>query len=436
MHVLVLGGGVIGVTSAWYLARQGCEVTVLERHAGPALDTSFANAGQVSPGYSAPWAAPGVPLKALKWLFQKHAPLAIRPDGSLEQWLWLARMLANCNESAYATNKSRMLRVANYSRQCLIDLRAETGIRYEGRQQGTLQVFRTDTQWQAAQRDIRVLESTGVRYELLDRTAIANAEPALAEVADKLAGALRLPDDETGDCHRFTTELATLASQAGVRFVHGTNIDALAQDQAGRVIGAYADGALWRADQVVCALGAYTPKLVAPLGVSLPVYPLKGYSLTLPIASEPRAPVSTVMDETYKIAITRFDERIRVGGMAEIAGFDTRLRRRREATLRMVLDDLFPGATAAEAPTNFWTGLRPATPDGTPVVGRTAVPGLWLNTGHGTLGWTMACGSGQLLADLLTGTTPRISTDGLAIDRYQRPGWLGAGGRSPQPQVG
>ncbi|MEZ5651561.1 MAG: D-amino acid dehydrogenase [Burkholderiaceae bacterium] len=436
MHVLVLGGGVIGVTSAWYLAQQGCEVTLLERHDGVALDTSFANAGQISPGYATPWAAPGIPLKALKWLFQRHAPLAIRPDGTLEQWLWLARMLANCNERAYAVNKERMLRLANHARQCLIELRAQTGISYEGRQRGTLQVFRTPAQWQAAQRDIRVLESAGVPFELLDRPALAAVEPALASVADKLVGGLRLPNDETGDCHRFTTSLASRAAEAGVRVVTGSIVDRLEQDRRGHVVGARVNGRLWRADQVVCALGAYTPALTAPLGLRLPIYPLKGYSITVPIADARCAPVSTVMDETYKIAITRFDERIRVGGMAEVAGFDTRLARRREATLRMVLNDLFPAAAEAQAPNAFWTGLRPATPDGTPIVGRTALPGLWLNAGHGTLGWTMACGSGQLLADMITGRTPRIRTDGLGIERYGRSGRTAPAGHRPHPQAG
>lgn len=435
MRVLVLGSGVIGVTSAWYLARAGCDVTVLERREGPGLDTSFANAGQISPGYSTPWAAPGIPLKALKWLFQKHAPLAIRADGSLFQWVWLARMLANCGEDAYQTNKERMLRLATYSRRCLIDLREETGLSYEGRQQGTLQVFRSPAQWEAAQRDIRVLETAGVPFELLEGHEVARAEPALHAATERLVGALRLPDDETGDCHLFTRELARRARAAGVRFVFGSTVESLRRDATGRVVGVVADGRAIDADQVVCALGSYGRALLQGTGIRLPVYPLKGYSITVPIAQEALAPRSTVMDETYKVALTRFDDRIRVGGMAEVAGFDLRLDPRREATLAMVLNDLFPGAATSGAETNFWTGLRPATPDGTPIIGRTPVPGLWLNTGHGTLGWTMACGSGRLLADLVTGRATDIRADDLAIGRYSRRPQSSAPMR-PRPQAG
>ncbi|MEZ5739581.1 MAG: D-amino acid dehydrogenase [Burkholderiaceae bacterium] len=421
MRALVLGSGVIGTTTAWYLAKAGYQVTVVDRQPGPALETSFANAGQVSPGYSTPWAAPGIPLKALKWLFQKHAPLAIRPDGSLHQLQWMAQMLANCTPERYAISKERMLRIAGYSRECLIGLRQDTGIQYEGRQQGTLQVFRKPEQLQAAHNDIRLLREAGVPHELLTAAELARVEPALALVSDKLVGALRLPNDETGDCQRFTTELAARAAALGVSFQYNKTIERLIIE-GDQVTGAIIDGQPVQADQVVCALGSYSRGFLKATGLRLPVYPLKGYSITVELASAEHAPVSTVMDETYKIAITRFDQRVRVGGMAEIAGFDTRLNPRREATLSMVLNDLFPKATSMGSARNFWTGLRPMTPDGTPIVGRTPVRGLWLNTGHGTLGWTMACGSGRLLADLITGKAPDISPSGLGIDRYEKPG--------------
>jgi D-amino-acid dehydrogenase len=420
MRVLVLGSGVIGVTSAWYLARQGHEVTVVDRQPGAALETSFANAGQVSPGYSTPWAAPGIPLKALKWLFQRHAPLAIRPDGTLFQLSWLARMLANCTEARYAVNKERMLRLAEYSRDCLKALRAELGIAYEGRQLGTLQVFRTDAQLAALEKDVRVLREQGVPFELLGRDALARVEPALASASDRLVGGLRLPGDETGDCQLFTTRLAEAAGRAGVTFLYRTTIERIERRgdtiAAVRVRGPEGPRRL-EAEQYVLALGSYSRELLAPLGLDLPVYPLKGYSLTVPITDAAAAPRSTVMDETYKIAITRFDDRIRVGGMAEVAGFDLRLDPRRRATLEMVVTDLFPRGGDVRAAT-FWSGLRPMTPDGTPVVGATRWANLWTNTGHGTLGWTMACGSGKLLADLISRRRPEISAEGLAIDRY------------------
>ena len=416
MKVIVMGSGVIGTTTAYFLARAGAEVTVIDRQDQAGMETSYANAGQVSPGYSTPWAAPGIPLKALRWLFQRHAPLAIRPDGSLYQWQWIAHMLRQCTSARYHVNKERMMRVAEYSRDCLRQLRADTGIAYEQRSGGTLQLLRTAAQMQAITRDTEVLRECGVPFEVLDADGLARVEPALARVRDRVAGGLRLPNDETGDCHRFTVALAALAQAQGVRFVFGQSVQAL-QPSGNRIAGVVlADGQVLQADHYVLALGSYSRALLQPLGLELPVYPVKGYSLTLPLRDEALAPRSTVLDETYKIAITRFDQRIRVGGMAELAGFDQRLNPRRRATLEKVVSDLFPGGDLTQA--EFWTGLRPMTPDGTPVIGGTRIPNLFLNTGHGTLGWTMAAGSGQLLADLMTGQRPAIRTDGLALDRY------------------
>ncbi|WP_267397534.1 D-amino acid dehydrogenase [Pseudomonas sp. GM_Psu_2] len=416
MRVLVLGSGVIGTTSAYYLARQGFEVVVVDRQAGPALETSHANAGQVSPGYASPWAAPGVPLKALKWLFQKHAPLAIRLTGDSNQYLWMAQMLRNCTAARYAVNKERMVRLSEYSRDCLDELRQDTGIAYEGRQLGTTQIFRTQQQVEAAAKDIAVLERSGVPFELLDRDGVARVEPALAAVKHKLAGGLRLPNDQTGDCFLFTNRLAEEARRLGVEFRFGAEIQQLSAN-GDRIDGVRVDGELLTADHYVLALGSYSPQLLAPLGIRAPVYPLKGYSLTVPIVDAAMAPTSTILDETYKVAITRFDDRIRVGGMAEICGFDLSLDPRRRATLEMITGDLYPrGGDLARA--SFWTGLRPTTPDGTPIVGATRYRNLFLNTGHGTLGWTMACGSGRLLADLIARKQPQISAEGLDISRY------------------
>jgi D-amino-acid dehydrogenase len=417
MKVLVLGGGVVGVSTAWYLAKAGCQVTVVDRQSGPAMETSFGNAGQISPGYSAPWAAPGIPTKAVKWLFQRHAPLSIRPDGTAFQFKWIAKMLANCTEEAYALNKSRMMRLAEYSRDQIKALRAETGIAYQGRQQGTLQVFRKQAQLDAMAKDIAVLQECGVPFNVLDRAGCVAAEPALGRVQDKIVGGLQLPNDETGDCQVFTTELAKLAEGLGVRFVWNTPVEHLLSDGkriTGVVVG---KDEVLHADHYVLAFGSYSTQLVGSLGIELPVYPVKGYSLTVPITNANAAPVSTVMDETYKIAITRFDDRIRVGGMAELAGFDMSLNPRRRQTLEMVVGDLFPEGGNIPA-ASFWTGLRPMTPDGTPIIGGTRYANLSLNTGHGTLGWTMSAGSGKVLADLITGAQPEISVDGLAISRY------------------
>ena len=430
MKVVILGSGVIGTTTAYYLARAGADVTVIERQDGPARETSFANAGQVSPGYSTPWAAPGIPLKALKWLFQRHAPLRIRPDGTLFQLRWLAAMLRQCSPAHYAVNKERLMRVANYSRDCLRELRAETGIAYEQRTAGTLQLFRSQAQLDAVGRDTAVLRELGVPYQLLDRAGVLRAEPGLAGARERFVGGLRLPDDETGDCHLFTNALALRAQALGVHFRFGAPVSRLCVE-AGEVLGVElaAQGAdagpeMLRADRIVLALGSYSRALLEPLGLHLPVYPVKGYSLTMPIADPTSVPQSTVLDETYKIALTRFDDRLRVGGMAELGGFDLRLDPARRATLEKVVRELFPGGDLSRA--QFWTGLRPMTPDSTPVIGAAPLRGLWLNTGHGTLGWTMACGSGRLVAELLTGRPGAIRSDDLGLARY------GGGARQPR----
>ena len=418
MKVIVLGAGVLGVTSAWYLAKAGHEVTVIDRQPGPALETSFANAGEISPGYSSPWAAPGIPLKALKWMFQRHAPLVIQPKLDWQRISWMARMLANCTSSAYAINKSRMVRLAEYSRDCLGELRAETGIQYDQRMQGTLQVFRKAEQMDAAGKDIEVLRADGVPFEVLDRAGCIAAEPGLAGSADRIVGGLRLPGDETGDCFKFTNRLAEMAEAAGVTFRWGVSIEAL-EAEGGRISAVRTDQGRMSADRYVLAMGPHSPKLVKHLGLNLPIYPLKGYSLTIDIEDESRAPVSTVMDETYKVAITRLGDRIRVGGLAEIAGYDLRLNPRRRATLAKSVSELFGGSGDPDKAL-FWTGLRPMTPDGTPIVGATPIPNLFLNTGHGTLGWTMSAGSGRLVADLISGRTPDIAADDLGYARYLR----------------
>lgn len=419
MRVIVLGSGVVGVTTAYYLAKAGHEVTVIDRQPGPALETSFANAGQISPGYASPWAAPGIPLKAFKWLFQRHAPLAIQPDGTLFQLAWMWEMYRNCDASRYAVNKERMVRLAEYSRDCLRELRQSSGIEYEGRQSGTLQLFRTQAQFDGAAKDIEVLRQAGVPFEVLGREQLAGAEPALAHVREKLVGGLRLPNDETGDCQLFTSRLAQMACELGVRFEFDTSIDAL-DIRNGQVAGVRTskDGVTKQvtAERYVLALGSYSRFLLKEQ-FRVPVYPLKGYSITVPIVDAAKAPVSTILDETYKIAVTRFDDRIRVGGMAEIAGYSRELKQARRETLELVVNDLFPGGGDVERAT-FWTGLRPMTPDSTPIVGATPLSNLFLNTGHGTLGWTMACGSASVIADLVSDRVPAIHAEDLAVFRY------------------
>ncbi|AXU20211.1 D-amino acid dehydrogenase [Novosphingobium sp. ERN07] len=418
MKIAILGSGVIGVTSAWYLVQAGHEVIVIDRQSGPALETSFGNAGEVSPGYAAPWAAPGIPIKALRWLFMKHAPLILRPQPNMAMLRWIAEMLGNCTHSAYATNKKRMVRLAEYSREKLIELRHETGIAYDERSRGTLQLFREHDQFDGIAKDIAVLNSDGVAFEVLDRQGCITAEPGLAYSSESIAGGLRLPNDETGDCFKFTNALADLAKAKGVTFLTGCTIRRLATDM-GRITHVETDKDNIRADIYLVALGSYSPLLLLPLGLRLPVYPVKGYSTTIPIVDESRAPVSTVMDESYKVAITRLGDRIRVGGMAELSGYSSNLPQARRNTLDLCVGTLFPSAGDLRR-ASFWSGLRPMTPDGTPIIGPTKIPNLFLNTGHGTLGWTMACGSGQIIADLINGKRTAIQTDDLAVSRYQR----------------
>ncbi|WP_022681193.1 D-amino acid dehydrogenase [Sphingobium bisphenolivorans] len=416
MKVAILGSGVIGVTSAWYLAQAGHEVTVIDRQAAPALETSFANAGEISPGYASPWAAPGIPMKALRWLFMKHAPLILRPQFDMAMLRWMAAMLGNCNERAYVVNKSRMVRLAEFSRDRLIDLRRETGISYDERSKGTLQLFREQKQLAGIAKDIAVLKADGVPFEVLDPAGCIAAEPGLENSEVPLAGGLRLPNDETGDCFKFTNALADMAKAKGVSFIHDRTIGRLAVDH-GRISHIETDRGHVTADAYLVAMGSYSPLLLRPIGIRLPVYPVKGYSITVPITDEARAPVSTLLDESYKVAITRLGGRIRVGGMAELSGYSKGLPKARRDTLEYSVGSLFKGAGDLKR-ASFWSGLRPMTPDSTPVLGATRVPNLFLNTGHGTLGWTMACGSGHVIADIISGRKPAIDAHDLAISRY------------------
>jgi D-amino-acid dehydrogenase len=416
VKVLVLGSGVIGVTSAYFLAKAGHEVTVIDRQPAAGLETSYGNAGEVSPGYSSPWAGPGLPFKAIKWLFMKNRPLVIWPQLDPAQWMWGLALLRNCTAERYEINKARMVRIAEYSRDTLRDLRAEAGIQYDERSQGTLQLFRKQEQMDGTGADIAILKRFGVPFEVLDRDGCVAAEPALGHVREKFVGGLRLTGDETGDCFKFTQALAVLAKDLGVVFRQGVKIERIASDGR-RITGVVTDAGELTADRYVVALGSYSPLLLKPLGIRIPVYPIKGYSLTVPITDASGAPESTVMDETYKVAVTRLGDRIRVGGTAELAGYDLSLRPARRGPLDHVVTDLFPrGGDVSRA--EYWTGLRPMTPDGPPIIGATSLPNLYLNTGHGTLGWTMAAGSGRVLADMVSGRVADIDLEGMTIERY------------------
>ncbi|KJY88096.1 amino acid dehydrogenase [Vibrio neptunius] len=417
MKVVVLGSGVVGLTSAWYLSQAGCQVTVIDRQPRAAEETSFANAGQISYGYSSPWAAPGVPLKAMKWLLEKHAPLKIKPNLSPELLHWASQMLKNCQLDRYRINKARMLAIANRSRECLAQLNQQYDLNYQGRTQGTLQIFRNHKQLEAIEKDITLLEESGTRYQLLDAKECLIQEPGLANIQGTLTGGLYLPDDETGDCYLFCQQLQAMAEHAGVEFLFNTEIQHLNIQDNQVTSVATLQGEI-EADKFVVAMGSYSKKLLEQVGIDIPLYPVKGYSLTLPVINHDFAPQSTIMDETYKVAVTRFENRIRVAGTAELAGFDPALPDKRLATLNHVVSNLFPqGTDLTQA--EYWTGFRPMTPDGTPIIGATKIANLFTNTGHGTLGWTMACGS----ADILTGVITRADNHqykALSTHRYEK----------------
>jgi D-amino-acid dehydrogenase len=418
MKVLVLGAGVIGTTCAHYLAKAGHEVTVVDRQPGAALETSFANAGGVCPSFAGPWAAPGMPLKTVRWLFARHAPLMLRPRVDPAQWRWLAGFLRNCTAERFARNKARMQRIAHYSKACLIALREETGVAYDHGSGGVLQIFRTDEELEGGHRSAHVLESFGVPHRLVDAREAKLIEPALAD-AVPLAGALHLPADETGDCHLFTRKLADLLRQKGVVFQFNTTVERLVVN-GGKLDSVVTDKGPLHADVVVVALASEATFLLRPVGIDLPIYPVKGYAVTLPIDREDAAPRSSVMDEHSKVMITRLGNRIRAAGVAEVGGYDRTVARRQCEMVEKTAKELFPAA-ASNGSAEYWAGLRPMTPDGPPYLGRTPIGNLILNVGQGSNGWTQAAGCGRIVADIVSGRPPEIDLEGLTFDRQIRP---------------
>jgi D-amino-acid dehydrogenase len=343
MRILVLGAGVIGTTTAYYLAEAGHEVVVVDRRGSPGLETSFANAGGICPSFAGPWAAPGMPANIVRWLFARHAPLVLRPSLDSYQWSWLMRFLRNCSAERFARNKARMQRIAHYSKACLKELREETGIAFDHGTGGVLQVFRTKQELTGAARSSRVLAEFGVTHRILDAQGILAVEPALRGAAVKFAGGLHLPEDETGDCHKFTVALAELLHRRSVVFKFNTSVKQLASNGA-RISGAITDQGALEAGAYVVALGSASARMLRPLGIQLPIYPVKGYSVTIDLAADMQAPRSSVMDEHYKVMITRLGTRLRVAGVAELTGEDVSIRRSGPATLLRSLSELFPQA--------------------------------------------------------------------------------------------
>ncbi|MGS0895809.1 D-amino acid dehydrogenase [Burkholderia stagnalis] len=439
MHVIVLGAGVIGVATAWHLREAGCDVTVIEREADVAQATSLGNAGVIAPGYVTPWAAPGMPGKILKYLFKPASPLIFRPTLDVAQWRWIARWLRECEFERFRVNKQRMQRIAYYSRACLHAFRDRHPFDY-GASRGYLQLLRGAFDVEMAQPALKVLRDAGITFRELDAAGCTAIEPGLRWARQAPVGGIYLPDDEAGDCARFTRELRALCDANGVTFRFRTAVRTL-DVEGGKVRGvrvaARSDGdgelrdagrdvdardardARLAADAVVVALGVDSADLLRPYGIDVPVYPVKGYSATLAVVDDDKAPRAALMDESLKTAITRFGPTLRVAGTAELGNRRAVLRQQALDTLMKVLDDWFPHA-ADRTSARFWVGRRPMTPDGPPLLGASGVDGLWLNVGHGSTGWAMSMGSGKVLADLVTGREPEIDLSGLTLARYGR----------------
>jgi len=415
LHVIVVGAGIIGVCSAYYLRQRGFEVTVIERRSGVAQEASFGNAGIIAPGYVTPWASPGMPRKVLSYMFSSESPVLFRPNANPAMWRWLARWLRECRLQRYRVNKSRMQRVAFYSRAQLHELRNRLGIQYE-QAQGYLQLLRSARDVELLAPARAMLDESGVAYRMLEAAEVHDMEPGLSTTTP-LAGGLLLPDDESGNCTIFAQAVRRAAEDDGVRFRFNVDVQRILRD-GDRITGVLAGARTIPADAVLIAAATGSPALLAPLGIRIPMYPIKGYSATVALSDGAIGPQRALMDEAYKTAITPFANRIRIAGTAEIGDRGLVLREAALRTLIKVATDWFPGAGRFSG-AKFWVGARPMLPDGAPLLGPSPLKGLFLNVGHGSTGWAMACGSARVLADVISGTTPEIDLDGLTLDRYR-----------------
>ncbi len=420
MRVVVVGAGIVGVCTAWALVEAGCEVTVVERNRGVAQECSYGNAGMMAPAYVTPWAAPGMPRKVLSMLFAQHAPVRFSPAADPALWRWIVRWLGECGASRFRQNKSRMQRVAYYSRDVMDELRPRFGLSYE-RTVGLLQLFRTERDLALARSTIAFLTDAGIAHRLLSPEECRIQEPGLSDIV--FQGGLHLADAEAGNCPLFARQLRELAEQHGARFEFGRAVDAIRADNDGVTLQLRSDGGRddRRFDAVVIAAGIASAPLLRRFGGAPPLYPVKGYSASVAIREPTYAPLASVMDETYKVAIVRLGNRIRVAGTAELGdrvlSLDSKNAERAFATLLKVARDWFPGAASYQS-SSWWVGARPMLPDGPPVIGPTRHPRVFVNAGHGSTGWTMAAGSGRVVADVVMRRRPEIDLEGLTLARY------------------
>lgn len=410
MKVLVLGAGIVGVTSAWYLAKSGHEVMIIDRESGAGLETSFANGGQISVSQAEPWANPGAPAKILKWLGREDAPLMFRLRADPRQWSWGLRFLFECLPWRTRANTLRILRLAIYSRARLQALRRETGIEYDHLEKGILQIHTDEKEFEAARARLSLLLSHGLAVSVRTPPEALSIEPALGESQVKIVGATYAADDESGDAHLFSQRLAELAAGAGVRFGYNIEVERLL-NQGDSIQGVAVRAAgrkdVLTADAYLVSMASYSPFLLSPVGIRANVYPVKGYSITAPVKDPVGAPTVCMTDENGKIAMSRLGERLRMAGTAEVSGYDTSVSEARCAGIANRVRQIFPNAVDYEN-VRKWAGLRPATPTNVPLIGRTRYSNLYLNTGHGTLGWTLGCGSAAAIAQIVSGHSTEV----------------------------
>ena len=411
MKVIVLGAGLLGVTSAYFLRQQGHEVTVVDRQASPAAETSFANGGQISVSHAEPWANPSAPLKVLKWLGQEDAPLLFRIRSDMRQWLWGLQFLRECTPARTRHNIEQIVRLGTYSRDTLQQLRRDIGIAYDERTQGILHFYTSEKEFDGAEGPAAQMRALGCDRRVISADEAVKIEPALRHIRPQLAGATYTAEDESGDANRFARELVRRCEADGVQFLMSHTVTALREvgGSIDHVEATDAEGRFQRlrGDAYVLAMGSLSPLVAQPLGISLPVYPAKGYSVTMPVKDASMAHQVSLTDDEYKLVFSRLGDRLRIAGTAELNGYDRDLNRVRCEAIVKRVEQLFPGAGDASQ-AQFWTGLRPATPSNVPIIGRSKLANLFLNTGHGTLGWTHSCGSGKSIARIVSGLKPEV----------------------------
>lgn len=436
MRVIVLGAGIIGTSTAWHLMRRGHEVTLVDRQPQAAQETSYANAAQISVSFCEPWANREAPWKALKWMFDREAPLLWRPQFDADQWAWLLRFLGQCNDRAFERNLAQIVALGRYSHETLKAMVAETGIEYHRSQRGIAHYYVDQQAYDGAGKAAELMARHGVLRRVVDRDELLRIEPALKAFAHRIVGGTYTQTDEHGDARVFTEKLAELCHDKGVHTLYSHHIEQLAIEggRIRRVVIKHVQTGITKvleADAVVVACGAYTTPLLRTVGIRVPIYPGKGYSATLPLRDPARTPQVSLIDDGRKMAISRLGDRLRVAGTIELGGFDlaldTPLAQVRCQMLVRRIEEVFPGAVDTRLPDQggdprFWCGLRPATPTNIPLIGRTRIAGLWINAGHGTLGWTHGAGSGRALAELISGERPAMAMRfaGESETEYQR----------------